>query len=73
MRSRLAQKARSSVNEVDKQMALATVLVEKELNVGPITEDYLLMKFFIQLEMLKEIKEKENEAYKGTKGANTFK
>jgi len=53
------KEASSSVDEVEKNMATAVVLLEKELNVGPITEDYLLMKFFIQLEILKDLKEKE--------------
>ena len=45
-------------------MAKATVLLERELNVGPITEDYLLMKFFVQLEMLKELNKDEQKRMK---------
>ena len=56
------KEAGSSVNEVEKGMATAVVILEKELNIGPITEDYLLMKFFIQLEILKELKDKENSS-----------
>ena len=61
------KEAGSSVNEVDKNMAMAVVILEKELNIGPITEDYLLMKFFIELEMLKELKEKEAAQYNSAK------
>jgi hypothetical protein len=51
--------AGSSVDEVDKDMAMAIFLLEKELNIGPITDDYPLMKFYTQIELLKEFKEKE--------------
>ena len=61
------KEAGSSVNEVDKNMAMAVVILEKELNVGPITEDYLLMKFFIELEILKELKDKEYSEYNHAK------
>jgi len=55
--------ASSSVDEVEKDMATAVVILEKELNIGPINWDYPLMKFFIQLEILKELKDKEHEQY----------
>ena len=48
-------------------MATAVVVLERELNIGPITEDYLLMKFFIQLEVLKELQEKEREQQHSSK------
>ena len=67
VRQNLLREANSSVDEVDKNMATAVVILEKELNIGPITEDYLLMKFFIQLEILKELKEQEKEQYNEVK------
>jgi len=61
------KEAGSSVDEVDKNMAMAVVILEKELNIGPITSDYLLMKFFIELEILKELKDKEASQYNSAK------
>jgi len=61
------KEAGSSVDEVEKGMAMAVVVLEKELNIGPITEDYLLMKFFIELEILKELKDKEASQYNSAK------
>ena len=61
------KEAGSSVDEVEKGMATAVVILEKELNIGPITEDYLLMKFFIELEILKELKDKEYAQYNRAK------
>ena len=61
------KEAGSSVDEVEKGMAMAVVVLEKELNIGPITEDYLLMKFFIELEMLKELKDEEASQYNSAK------
>jgi hypothetical protein len=73
-RQAFASQARSSVDEVDKDMAMGTVLLEKELNIGPIMDDYPLMKFFIQLEMLKEIKEREErESRMHMHGTSTFR
>ena len=73
MRANLAKQASSSVDEVDHQLALAVVLVEKELNVGPIGEDYPLMKFFIELEMLQELAKREKDEYERIKSRGTFK
>lgn len=41
----LASKA-TPVDEVDEHYAYAVFLLEKEFNVGPITEDFLAMKFW---------------------------
>ena len=67
----MAQEASNSVDEVDSEMATGVVLLEKELHIGPITEDYPLMKFFIQLEKLREFKEKE-DSYSNSGSTKTF-
>ena len=54
------------IDEIQESFAKAIVYVEKELGF-PIYEDYLLLKFFIQLEYINYFKKEEYKAMKSRK------
>jgi len=54
--------------DIDKMYAYAVFIIEKEFNVGPITEDFLAMKFWNLLDEHNNKKYKNQNNPKGGKG-----
>lgn len=59
--------ANASAEEYDKAMSRAVYIVERKMRFR-VDDDYPLMKFFFQLEMLKPELEEEEREYWRTKG-----
>ncbi len=69
---RVAQKT-DNFKKIDQQYAYAVWIIEKEFNVGPITEDFLAMKFWniLDEENTKRYARETNPKGSG-KGVTTF-
>ena len=60
--------------QIDKEYAYAVWIIEKEFNVGPITDDFLAMKFWNLLDSdnAKRYKNETNPKRSGGMSVNTF-